>query len=145
MIVPDANLLLYAYDELSAMHAPARAWWEACLSGNVPIGLTHPVLFGFVRIGASPRAFQTPLTLAQASSYVAAWLDRRVVRILHPDADHVSRALTLLREAASAGGNLVTDAQVAALAIAHRGTVHTADRDFLRFPGLACSFPLDAA
>jgi hypothetical protein len=51
--------------------------------------------------------------------------------------------MKLLSEAKSAGGNLVTDAQVAAIAIAHGGTVHTADRDFMRFRRLSKYYPLD--
>jgi len=43
-----------------------------------------------------------------------------------------------------AGGNLVTDAQIAAIALAHQGEVHTADHDFRRFSGLTCRFPLHA-
>jgi hypothetical protein len=33
MIVPDANLLLYAYDKTSPFHTKAKHWWEQCLSG----------------------------------------------------------------------------------------------------------------
>ena len=143
MIVPDANLLLYAYDSTSPFHAPARDWWEACLSGTESVGLTHPVVFAFIRIGTSARAFTHPMTLSEASERVNSWLERRVTQIIQPDADHVDRVLFLLSAAASAGGSLVTDAQIAALAIAYRAVVHTADRDFLRFPDLACHYPLD--
>lgn len=143
MIVPDANLLLYAYDETSPFHSTARAWWERCLSGGEPVGLTHPVLFSFIRIGTSFRAFERPLSLEQAAELVTSWLDRQVTRLLLPDVDHVHRVLSLLEGAATAGGNLVTDAQVAAIAIAHGATVHTADRDFARFQGLDCYYPLD--
>ena len=143
MIVPDANLLLYAYDSTSPFHTPARDWWEACLSGTEPIGLTHPVIFAFVRIGTSSRAFTHPMTLSEASEHVQSWLERRITQVIQPDADHVARVLSLLMAAASAGGNLVTDAQIAALALAYRAVVHTADRDFLRFPDLICHYPLD--
>ena len=143
MIVPDANLLLYAYDDASPFHTRARQWWTECLSGSEPVGLTHPVLFAFVRIATSSRAYLRPMTLAEASAHVASWLDRKVSRVLQPDANHVAQVLTLLQEAASAGGNLVTDAQVAALAIDHRATVHTADRDFQRFAALNCRYPLE--
>ena len=143
MIVPDVNLLLYAYDDTSPFHGAARRWWEQRLSENEPVGLTHPVIFAFVRIGTNPRAYVSPMTLAQASAHVATWLSRQVTRVLQPDAAHVQQVLDLLQQASSAGGNLVTDAQVAALAIAHRATVHTADHDFARFPGLDCRFPLD--
>jgi predicted nucleic acid-binding protein len=40
-------------------------------------------------------------------------------------------------------GILVTDAQIAALAISHKATIHTADRDLLRFKSVRCKFPLD--
>jgi uncharacterized protein len=143
VIVPDVNLLLYAYDDTSPFHRAARRWWEQCLSGNEPVGLTHPVLFAFVRISTNTRAYVRPMSLAQASAHVASWLTRQVTRVLQPDATHVPQVLDLLREASSAGGNLVTDAQVAALAMAHRGTVHTADHDFERFTGLEIHFPLD--
>ena len=61
MIIPDANLLLYAYDEASAFHLRAKSWWSTCLSGPEPVGLVAVVLFAFVRIGTSPKVFETPL------------------------------------------------------------------------------------
>jgi uncharacterized protein len=143
MIVPDANLLLYAYDDTSAFHGAARTWWEACLSGNEPVGLTHPVIFAFVRIATNNRAFIRPMSLAQATLHVTSWLNRQITRLLQPDIDHVDRVLELLRAAGSAGGNLVTDAQIAALAIGYRGMIHTADHDFARFPGVDCHYPLE--
>lgn len=143
MIVPDANLLLYAYDTTCPFHKRARHWWEACLSGTEPVGLTHPVVFAFIRIGTSPRAFSNPMTLHEVSERVTSWLERRITHVLYPDANHVERVLSLLTASASAGGNLVTDAQIASLAMAHRAVVHTADRDFLRFPQLICRYPLD--
>lgn len=51
--------------------------------------------------------------------------------------------VNLLRVTGTGGPNLVTAAQVAAIAMFHKATVHTADRDFLRFRGLQCVFPLD--
>ena len=143
MIVPDANLLLYAYDAKSPHHLVARKWWESCLSGNEPVGLTFPVIFAFVRVSTLANVFEQPLSLTKATKQVELWVDRQVTRVLSPAADHCQQVLNLLREAASAGGNLVTDAQVAAVAIAHGATVHTADRDFMRFQKLNCYYPLD--
>ncbi len=39
-------------------------------------------------------------------------------------------------------GNLVTDAQIAMLAIENEAVLHTADTDFLRFPGLRWLNPI---
>jgi toxin-antitoxin system PIN domain toxin len=143
VIVPDANLLLYAYDSASPFHAKAAAWWAACLSGREPVGLCPAVVFAFVRIGTSPRAFRDPLTVNEAADHVGSWLKQPVVQLLEVDLDDLRAALDLLR-GAGAAGNLTMDAQLAALAIRHRAVVHTADSDFARFPGVRWRNPIAA-
>ena len=143
MIVPDANLLLYAVDSTSPFHDVAREWWTSCLNGAVPVGLCHPVVFAFARISTNRRSFGNPLSLAQVTEIIQSWNERQVTRVLYPGPRHVQNVLELLAAAESHGGNLVTDAQIAEFAIAHRAEVHTADRDFRRFPGLTCRFPLE--
>ena len=93
MIVPDANLLLYAHDSGSPFHDAALAWWEGCLSGGETVSLVHPVIFAFVRIGMSRRVFERPMTLAEVSEHVRSWLDRSVTRVLQPQHDHAARVL----------------------------------------------------
>ena len=144
MIVPDSNLLLYAYNSSSPNFYPAKRWWEHCLTGTEVVGLVHPVLFSFVRIGTSTRAFPNPLTLQEANAHLASWLNRSITRVLTPGPNHIDEVMNLLTVADSAGGNLVSDAQVAAIALAHNATVHTADRDFMRFKTIDCVYPLDA-
>lgn len=141
MIIPDVNLLLYAYDSSSSCHARAVDWWEACLSGSERIGLPHVVLFGFIRVGTHARVFREPLTPAEATRHVRAWLEQPVVEVLPPDSDHLLRTLTLL-ESLGTAANLVSDAQLAALAIHYGAVLHTADADFVRFPGLRWFNPL---
>lgn len=143
MIVPDANLLLYACDATSPFHERARGWWQECLSGDEAVGLTHATLFAFLRISTNSRIFTNPLTLAAAAAYVRSWMGRRVCQVLQTSGDHVARVIDLLDSAGGTAGNLVTDAQIGALAIAYRAVVHTADRDFLRFKSVRCHFPLD--
>jgi uncharacterized protein len=143
VIVPDINLLVYAYDEASPFHDRAREWWQGCLSGEEGLGLTHPTIFGFLRVMTNARAFPNPMTLAQAASHIDLWLERRVSRILEPRADHHQQVVQLLESAGGTAGNLVSDAQIGALAKAYRAVVHTADRDFLRFADVSCHFPLD--
>jgi uncharacterized protein len=45
-------------------------------------------------------------------------------------------------ETVGAGGNLTTDAQLAALAVEHQAELHCGDADFSRFPGLRWRYPL---
>ena len=141
MIVPDINLLLYAYDSASPFHSKATAWWQACLSGTEPVGLAPVVAFGVVRIGTNSRVFHNPLTPMEAAEHVRSWQSQPVVQILEPQADHVAHVLKLL-ETLGTAGNLVTDAQLAALAIEHGAVLHTADSDFLRFRGLRWLNPI---
>lgn len=143
MIVPDANLLLYAHDKSSPFHAVARDWWDSLLSGAEPVGLTHPTLFAFLRVGTNPRAYLSPMTLDEAASHITAWMGRSVVHALIPDESHTRHVLDLLITAGGTAGNLTTDAQIAALALQYKATIHTADCDFLRFKAVKCVFPLD--
>jgi hypothetical protein len=69
MIIPDINLLLYAYDSSSPFHAKAAAWWRACLSGTEAVGLAQVVVFGFVRVATNARVFEHPMTPAEAAGH----------------------------------------------------------------------------
>ena len=141
MIVPDANLLLYAYDSTSRFHEPAATWWKDCLEGVEPVGLCAVVLFAFVRVGTSRKAFECPMTIEEAGLRVRSWLERPVTDFLITQEADFLLALHLL-EIAGSGGNLTTDAQIAAIAHRHRATVHTADTDFNRFPDVRWLNPL---
>lgn len=141
MIVPDVNLLLYAYDQSSPDHAKAAAWWQACLSGTEPVGLPLVVAFGFLRLGNHPQVFSDPLTPAEAAQHIRSWLAQPVVQLLpHPDG-HLDQVLTSLEQLGTAG-NLVTDVQIAVLVLAHDAVLHTNDTDFQRFGGLRWFNPL---
>lgn len=141
MIIPDINLLLYAYDSASPFHAKALAWWEECLSGTEPVGLPHVVVFGFLRVGTNARVFQHPLTPAEAAGHIRDWLGQPIVKLLESDSDHVERVLRSVESLGSAG-NLVTDAQIAAIAIEYNAVLHTADADFVRFQSLRWLNPI---
>ena len=60
---------------------------------------------------------------------------------LNPGTQHLAILRRLLVEA-GVGGNLVSDAHIAALAIEHQAEVHSNDGDFARFSGLRWRNPL---
>jgi len=144
MIIPDVNLLLCACDSDSPFHARAAAWWRKCLSGAEPVGLPPVVVFGFLRIATNGRVFQNPMTCAEAIQHVRSWLMQSVVQIIEARSNHVEQVCQLL-ETLGTAGNLVTDTQIAALAIEYGAVVHTADADFLRFPRLRWFNPVTGA
>jgi len=142
VILVDANILLYAEDQLSPHHDKARTWWDATLSGTSPVCLSWTVLEAFIRIGTNPRVFEQPLSLDQAMSRLQSWLDQPCTRIVNPTERHWVVFQQMLREG-QAVANLVADAHLAALAIEHGCELFSTDSDFSRFPGIRWRNPLN--
>ncbi len=141
MIVPDANLLLYAYNDGAPLHVPARRWWEGMLNGSERVGIPWIVVAAFVRLMTQPPLLEYPYSPDQAIDAVESWFDLPHVSPVNPGPEH----LALMRRALAAagvGGNLVTDAHIAALAMEYQAEVHSNDADFSRFPGLRWRNPL---
>ena len=142
MIVLDANILLYAYDNTATLHMRARQWVEDAFSHGELVGLPWQTTGAFLRIATNPSLTGHRFTVEEAVSLVGLWLQQPNVRTLSPGDGH----WTLLQKMIIGGqarGPLVTDAQLAALTIEHGGVLHTTDRDFARFPGLRWTNPLE--
>lgn len=137
----DANLLLYAADATSPHQAAAARWMETVLNGDRRVGMPWESLTAFLRISTHPRATQQPLAPAEAWSLVEAWLAAPTVWIPVPTDRHAA-VLGGLLQRYRISGNLVTDAQVAALAIEHGLTVCSTDTDFARFREVTWLNPL---
>ena len=142
MIIPDLNPLIYAYDATSPYHARASKWWVSCLSGATPIGIAWLIALGFVCLWTSRKVFEKPMAIDTAAAHVESWLARRAVQVVHPGPRHAEALFGLLRQIGK-GGNLTTDAHLAALAVEHKAVIHTADTDFMRFSGVNWFNPLD--
>lgn len=141
MIVFDANLLIYAYDSGATQHAEARAWVEGTFSGVEVLGIPWQAIAAFLRFMTNRRLPGSRLSLKQASQIVDSWLKQPNVHVLAPGDQHWAVLRRMLVEG-QASGPLVSDAVVAALTIEYGGVLHTADRDFARFPGLRWKNPL---
>ena len=141
MIVPDVNLLLYAYDSSSDQQAAAGRWLQEILSGPDTVGLNWLSIGAFLRIATNSRLDRSRLPMNSAISIVDEWLAMRAVRLIVPGEGHWA----ILKEMLIAGriqGPVTTDAQLASLTIEHGAMLHTADHDFARFPGLRWVNPL---
>ena len=137
----DANLLLYAVDAESQWHDAAAEWWEATLNDERRVGLPWQTIGAFLRISTHPRVTTRPLSPAEATGYVDAWLDAPPVWV-PPTGERTASILTALMRAEGVTANLVTDAQLAALAIEHGLVVCSTDADFARFPDVRWENPL---
>lgn len=137
----DANVLIYAANRAAPRHEAARAWVGHTLSGSETVAIPWVVALAFVRITTNPKVMSAPLNARAAFGYVRGWLDLPVVVTPEPTNRH-PEILTELLERTGVGGNLVSDAHLAALAIEHGATLCSSDNDFARFPGLDWLDPL---
>jgi hypothetical protein len=140
--VVDANVLIHAVNLDAAEHATARSWLELRLNGREAVGFAWVALLAFVRIVTRADVLQAPLDVGAAFDYVEEWLARPQATLLHPTERHPA-VLRGLLEPVGVGGNLTTDAHLAALAVEHGAQLVSFDRDFGRFPGLRWRHPAD--
>jgi toxin-antitoxin system PIN domain toxin len=141
--LPDVNLLLYAIDEDSPRHDTARPWVESLFGGTETVALAWSVLLAFVRLTTKPQVMARPFAVDEALDVVDGWLARPNVVVVHPSDRH-AHILRELLAPLGAGGNLTTDAHLAALAIEHGADLCSSDADFSRFPGVRWHDPLRA-
>lgn len=137
----DANLLLYAVDETSPQNFAAAAWLEEIMRGGRRVGLPWRTIGSFVRIATHPRVSTNPLSSADAWSFVRRWLDASPTWI-PPATERTAAILGRLLDNGPITGNLIPDAQVAALALEHGLVVMTAETDFERFSDVRWHNPL---
>jgi toxin-antitoxin system PIN domain toxin len=135
MRTPDVNVLLYAVNRSSAQHVAATVWLTESFARPQGVGFGWMALLGFLRLATRSGIFAKPLGTEQALSVVDVWLSQPTASVLNPTERHAG-VLGRLLLAAGAGGNLVSDAHLAALAIEHGAELGTFDRDFARFSGL---------
>jgi uncharacterized protein len=142
VILPDVNVLLYAFRADSPDHSAYRGWLESVVNGEMAYGMSLQVLAGVIRVATHPRIFRHPSNISDVMAFTSVLLDQPHCQIVQPGARHWS-IFRHLCQRANATGNLVQDAWLAALAIEAGCEWITTDRDFARFEGLRWRAPLD--
>lgn len=141
MIIPDVNVLVYAFMTGAVDHPRYRSWLEAVLDAPEAWAYSEIVLSGFVRVVTHPRVFDPPARMESALRFCAALRNAPNAVAVSPGERHWEIFESCCREA-GARGNLVADAYLAALAIETGSEWITTDRDFARFPRLRWRHPL---
>lgn len=136
MILPDVNVLVYAYRREAQNHLAYASWLAAVVAGQDEFALVDTCLTGFLRIVTNPRILAEPAPTGDALQFVERLRAARRGRPLAA----TSATWEVLRANVSQDqgirGNLVPDAYLAALAVSHGCRLATADRGFARFPNL---------
>ena len=143
MILPDVNVLVYAYREDMAEHDRYRRWLDGVVNAGRPYGMSELVLSAFVRIVTNRRVFRKPCTSSEALSFTRQLLSPSSCVPVRAGPGHWEIFDLLCRRHAVAG-NLVADAYLAAVAMEAGCELVTVDRDFARFTGLRWRHPLQS-
>lgn len=141
MRIVDTSVLLPAVNPSLPHHLAARSALEAAINDDRPVGLTWVVVNAFLRLTTKPGLFERALSIHEAWELVDDWLRHPNVRVVQETDEHPRLWSELLRGAGT-GGDLTTDAWIAAIALAHGASVLALDSDFARFPRLRWENPL---
>ncbi len=140
MILPDANVLIYAFREDSTQHRICKTWLDAVVLGNSQFGVSPVALSAVVRITTNPKIHPQPSAIERAFAFCDNLRSQPHCEIVGPGPRHwdIFRHLCI---STNTRGPKITDAWFAALAIEHGCTWITYDRDYARFPGLKWEEP----
>lgn len=135
MNIPDVSVLIPLFRSDHTLHAAAADWWERSTDAGEPFAVPDLVWIGFARIVSSQRMFGEPAAFDEVWAFIDAVRSQphHVSWQAHP---RTFEEFARIGADASARGNLVTDAYIAACAATYGATVVTFDRDYRRFDGL---------
>ena len=140
MIAVDTNVLVYAHRAEMELHASAAARLSALAEGNETWALPVFCVTEFLRVVTHPKVFNPPSTADEALGFIDELRASPTCEVACPEAEFLDRLGAAVRNA-DARGNLIFDAQIAALC-SERGitAILTNDHDFERFSELEVSY-----
>jgi uncharacterized protein len=136
VILPDVNVLVYAFRREAQHYDRYASWLRGVIGGSDELALAENVLTGFLRIVTNPRVMADPAPIADALAFVDTLRRARRSRSVAGTEATWTRLANLAADDQHVRGNIVPDAWLAALALSHGCRLATADRGFARFPGL---------
>jgi toxin-antitoxin system PIN domain toxin len=140
MILPDVNVLIYAFRKDVPQHAVNNSWLTGIVAGSARFGLSPLALGALVRITTNQRSYREPSTLAEAFTFCDYLRGQPNCQIVEPGERHWGIFQRLCTETETRGPR-VTGAWFAALSIEWGCEWVTTDRDYARFSGLKWSVP----
>ncbi len=138
MILPDVNVLIYAFRPDVPLHSISRTWLEGVIKGQAKFALSKLALSALVRVTTNRRSYPIPSSLDDAFGFCDDLLAQPHCQFVEPGERHweIFRHLCI---ATGKRGPDVTDLWYAALAIEWGCEWVTFDRDFANVPDLKCT------
>ena len=140
MILPDVNILIYAFRKDSPEHAVCNPWLTRVVADEGTFGISALALSAMVRITTNARIYRMPSTHEEAFRFCDYLRNQPNCQLVEPGERHWDIFRRLCIETDTRGPR-VTDTWFAALAVEWGCEWVTFDRDYARFPGLKWSTP----
>jgi hypothetical protein len=140
MILPDVNVLIYAFRKEVPQYTVCRNWLDGVVLGDERFGLSPLTLAAVIRVTTNPRSYPYPSSFEAAFGFCEDLLGQPHCQVVEPRERHWEIFKRLCIET-NTKGSTVTDAWYAALAIEWGCEWITLDRDYARFPGLRWRLP----
>lgn len=145
MIVPDVNVLVYAFRTEAGHHQVYRDWLADLVGGADELGLCSESLVGFLRVVTNRRVMRPPAPTGTAMGFLGRLVEGRRSTWLTGTGPTWAALSRLTGADPGISGNLVPDAQLAAICLGNGAHLATADRGFARFPGLRWFDPAEGS
>lgn len=136
MILPDVNVIVYAYKREEVTHSKYADWLNDVVGGSESLALLDVVLTGFLRVVTNQRIYADPAPLPDALAFVAKLRSARAARVIHGTGAAWDQLEAFAETDRLLRGNLVPDAWLASVAVSVGAKLATADAGFSRFEGL---------
>jgi uncharacterized protein len=143
MMLVDTNVMVYAHRRDAERHPEFRDWMRAMINGPEPYAVADFAVLGMVRVVTDRRFYrEVASTITAALAFADEIRNQPHAHVISPGPKFWSIFSNLCRQT-DAGGKLIPDAYLAALAIEHGCEFVTTDKDLRRFPGLRWRHPLN--
>jgi toxin-antitoxin system PIN domain toxin len=136
MILPDVNVLVYAFRESAKEHAIYARWLHSVRQEGEELLLPDAVLAGFLRVATHTGIPLPAASMHRALAFVSILRSDPNTREIDNTDAVWAQFDRLAADDIGVKGNVVPDAYLAAVAISHKARIATRDRGFGRFPGL---------
>jgi predicted nucleic acid-binding protein len=94
----DTNILVYAADETSEFHVPAKQLRDQGVQGDISVAVSPQILFEFFAVITNPRRVTQPRSPQEAREEMEKYLQAPTILKIYPGEDIINRVMALLQQ-----------------------------------------------
>jgi uncharacterized protein len=88
VILPDVNVLIYAFRADAAQHVACKRWLDGVIAADAQFGISPVALSAVTRVTTNPRIFREPSSIDEVLEYCNNLLDQPHCGVVQPGDRH---------------------------------------------------------